>query len=275
MKNIQEAKRYKLRDNVSEFLNTIVDTFFERIKKPVKNKTLLGVVSIKTEDGNEGYVRVYIDPFLDKEFKDPVLAYLDVEGEESDPENLYVSINPKEVKDRTELYNTLYHEFLHATDPVFTTKSTEKFWDTYDPNVDEKYWGHQIEFRAITGEILNAMVNEFKKRKSGLTDKSQLKYLLDSNYNILHHFSQGEELTNLSKKIFQSMFKEQGLKSVLSKISIDYPSTTEIIPSSDKDMNYLTRYLMNVKKFSGKKWNRFLSMLYSTHQEIMDLLTED
>jgi len=272
---INEAKRYKLRDNVSEFLHEIVDTFFERIKKPVKTKTLIGVVSIKTEDGNEGYVRVYIDPKLEKEFKDPVFAYLDIEGETTDPENLYVSINPKSVDDKTELYNTLYHEFLHATDPVFTSKSTEKFWSNYDPDVDDKYWGHQVEFRAITGEILNAMVNEFKKRKNSLSDKSQLKFLIDSNYNILHHFSQGEELTNLSKKIFQSMFKEQGTKSVLSKIALDYPSTSEMLPVGDKDMNYLTRYLMNIKKFAGGKWNKFLSMLYTTHNEIMDILTQE
>lgn len=275
MKNINEAKRYKLRDNIGEFLHTIVDNFFERSKKPIKKKTLLGIVSIKTDDGTEGIVRVYIDPNLHKEFKDPVFAYLDIEGEETDAENLYVSINPREVKDKTELYNTLYHEFLHATDPVFTTKSTEKFWADYDPSIDEKYWGHQVEFRAVTGEILNAMVNEFKKRKEQLSDKSQLKYLIDSNENILHHFSQGEELTEFSKKIFQSMFKEQGTKSVLSKISLHYPSTSELFPRQEKDMNYLERYLMNIKKFSGKKWNKFLSMMYSTHQEIMDLLTQE
>lgn len=275
MNKVNEAKRYRLENNLDQEIKKVVYFFFERIKRKVNKKTLLGHVRINTEDGVSGMVRVFIDPNLSKEFKDPVYAYLDIEGENEDPEKLYVSINPKMVSDKTELYNTLYHEFLHATDPVFTSKSTEKFWVDYDPDVDEKYWGHQVEFRAVTGEILNAMVNEFKRRKDYLSDKSQIKFLIDANENILHHFSQGEELTDFSKKIFQSMFKTQETKSVLSNISLNFPSTSDIFPIKDRDMNYLTKYLANIKKFSGSKWNKFLSMLYSTHNEIMEILLED
>ena len=271
-KNIYEIKRPLLKDNLEDELRKIVDLFFEKTKRKITKKIKLGEMLITIEDGTQGRVNVFIDPYLSKEFKTPVYAYLDTEGEENNPNKLFVSLNPNMFVDKTELYNTLYHEFLHATDPVFSTKSTEKFWRGYDSEVDEKYWGHQVEFRAITGEILNALVKEFIRRKESLIDSSQLKYLIDSNENILHHFSQGEELTKLSKMIFQSMFKVQNVKSILSDIVLNYPSTSDIIPFADRDMNYLTKYLSNIKKFGGQRWNKFLSMLYTTHNEIMEIL---
>ena len=275
MRNLQEVKRYKLKDNLEQTLHQIVDTFFNRIKKPVKKKTKIGDVKINLSDGTEGNVKVYIEPNMYSIFGFEAFAYMDSEDESNDPNRLYVSINPKLNEDKTSLYNSLYHEFLHLTDPVFTSKFSEKLHATYDPDVDEKYWGHQIEFRAIAGEVLNALVNEFKIRKGQVSNKQQLDKLIESNSNILNHFATGEELSNLSLMIFKSMNKDPKTKSVLDKISREYPDTASLLPKPKTDLQYLDRYLLNLKKFSGKKWNKFLSMLYSTYEEIMDMLTHE
>jgi len=275
MRNLQEVKRYKLKDNLEKTLHQIVDTFFDRMKKPVKKKTKIGDVKINLSDGTEGNVKVYIEPNMDSILGFKALAFMETEEESNDPNRLYVSINPELNKDKTSLYNSLYHEFLHTTDPVYSSKFSEKLHATYDPDVDEKYWGHQIEFRAITGEILNAMVNEFKIRKGQVSNKQQLDKLIESNSNILNHFATGEELSNLSLMIFKSMNKEPKTKSVLDKISREYPDTASLIPKPKTDLQYLDRYLLNLKKFSGEKWNKFLSMLYSTYEEIMDMLTHE
>ena len=275
MKNLQEAKRIKLNDNLEQTLHQIVDTFFERVKRPVKKKTKIGDVKINLSDGTEGNVKVYIEPDMYSIFGFDAFAYMDAEDESADPNRLYISINPKLNKDKTSLYNSLYHEFLHTTDPVFTSKFSEKLHASYDSEVDEKYWGHQIEFRAIVGEVLNALVNEFKIRKEQVSNKQQLNKLIESNINILNHFATGEELSNLSLMIFKSMNKEPKTKSVLDKISREYPDTASLLPKPKTDLQYLDRYLSNLKKFGGDKWGKFLSMLYSTHLEILDILSED
>jgi hypothetical protein len=275
MKNLQESKRIKLNDNLEQTLHQIVDTFFKRVKRPVKKKTKIGDVKINLSDGTEGNVKVYIEPNMYSILGFDALAFMDAEDESNDPNRLYVSINPELNKDKTSLYNSLYHEFLHTTDPVFSSKYSEKLHATYDPDIDEKYWGHQIEFRAIAGEVLNALVNEFKIRKEEVSKKEQLNKLIESNLNILNHFANGEELSNLSLMIFKSMNKEPKIKSVLDKISREYPDTASLLPKPKTDLQYLDRYLLNLKKFSGDKWNKFLSMLYSTNLEISDMLSQE
>lgn len=274
MKIINEAKRIKLKDNLDQTIIRIVDVFFEVVKsRKVKRKTLIGNVKIRIEDGSEGNVKVYIDPKISKEFGYDVYAYMDTEKGSLDPKKLYISIDPNLNKNKKSLYNTLYHEFLHATDPVFTTKHSEKLMKTYDPDVDEQYWGHQIEFRTIPNEILNALVKEFTSRKESLEDPKQLRLLVQSNHNILNHFANGEPLTNLSKTIFASMFSDESTRKIIDNIIKSYPGTSFSLPETEENLEYLDKYLVNLKKFAGKKWNKFLSMLYSTHDEIMGILS--
>lgn len=275
MRDLQEAKRIKLNDNLEMTLHQIVDLFFDRVKRPVRKKTKIGDVKINLSDGTEGNVKVYIEPNMDKIFGFKALAFMETEDGSGDPNRLYVSINPKLNKDKTSLYNSLYHEFLHTTDPVYSSKYSEKLHKSYDPDIDEKYWGHQIEFRALSGEILNALVNEFIKRKKQVANKQQLDKLIESNLNILNHFATDEELSNLSLMVFQSMNKDPKIKSVLNNISRVYPDTASLLPKPKTDLQYLDSYLSNLKKFSGNKWNKFLSMLYSTHLEIQDILFQE
>jgi hypothetical protein len=273
--NLNEAKRVKLNDNLDHTIRRIVDYFFEVKSLKRKKRSLLGKVKIHLEDGSEGLVKIYLDPKLSKQFGYDVYAYMDVEKGITDPDKLFISIDPNTNKDKKSLYNTLYHEFLHSTDPIFTSKYSEKLLSTYDPDVDEKYWGHKVEFRAMANEILNTLVNEFKERKETLKDKKQLKSLVESNHNILHHFASGEPLSNLSKSIFSSMFATPDAKNIIMTIVREYPKAAESLPTPTENLDYLEKYLMNIKKFGGRKWNRFLSMLYTTHQEIMDLLTQE
>jgi hypothetical protein len=186
---------------------------------------------------------------------------------------LIMKINPKKVTSRKGLYQTIYHELTHGTDPMLTTKSTESFWSTYDPEFDEKYWGHPVEFRAITNEFLEALVNEFTLRRNRVTKEQSIITLRKSLKNILNHFSNGEPLSNLSLDIINGMYgggEHNILRKTLDDIIIDNPDVANLISKKSK-LDYLT--IINlVKKYSGENWKRFLGMLVKTSDEIKEIL---
>lgn len=272
MRNLQEIKRYKLKDNLDQEVRKITDVFFEKTKKKVKKKILIGFLVVRMEDGSYGSVRVYIDPFLKAKYGFDVYGEMDTI--KFDKNKLWISLDPILNVDKTQVYNTLYHEFLHVTDPVLSSKGTEKHSKTYDEKSDDKYYGHQIELRAMGGEFLNALVNEFKKRNDKLRDKNDTKYLKKSITNILNHFATGEELSSLSIGILHSLWEEKN--NLLNKITIDYPGVADFTKPSSDPIEYFDRYLLNIKKYSEpSQWNKFLSMLYSTYEEIMSMLSHE
>ena len=79
-----------------------------------------------------------------------------------------MELQPKEYGSKKNLFLTIYHEMLHATDPSQSTKMSPKFLSTYNEKKDEAYWGHPIEFRAITNEFLEGLVNEIVLRYNRL-----------------------------------------------------------------------------------------------------------
>jgi hypothetical protein len=272
MKNLQEIKRVKLNDNLDNEVRKIVDVFFDKTKRKINKKTLIGFLVIRMDDGSYGSVRVYIDPFLKAKYGFEVYGEMDTI--KFDKNKLWISLDPILNTDRTQVYNTLYHEFLHVTDPVLSSKATEKYSKTYDETSDDKYYGHPIELRAMSGEFLNALVNEFKKRKDKVRDKNDIKYLKKSVNNILNHFATGEELSSLSINVLNSMWEEKN--NLLNKITIDYPGVADFSKPSSDPIEYFDRYLSNIKKYSERSlWNKFLSMLYTTHEEVMTILSEE
>ena len=137
---------------VSLRLHDLADRLWEKRNKKFTRKTLVDKIPFKTSDGVQGMVKVYINPKL------KFIANMETKPVASrDPMDFVMEVQPEEYDSKKNLYLTLYHEMLHATDPTQSTKYSEKYMSTYDDEDEQKYWGHPIEFRAITNEFLEGL----------------------------------------------------------------------------------------------------------------------
>lgn len=268
---LNESTRVKMDPDFKRVLNNVVDIIFKKRKTGFKKFTPITSIPIQIADGTPGTVEIAVDPELEH------YGILDVKVEDSvDPNDFIIKINPNEVKSKKGLYQTLYHEIMHATDPMFSTKSTETFWDTYDPEFDDKYWGHPVEFRAITNEFIEGLINEFTLRRSRVKTPNSIESLKKSLVNIMNHFSNGEKLSVLSSDIIGDMYGSEEMsrsRMVLNNILIDNPEISDIFGQSEKNLEYMI-VLELVKKYSGSDWNRFLGMLYKASEEIKEILNK-
>jgi len=268
---LNESTRVKMDPDLKRVLNNVVDIIFKKRKTGFKKFTPITSIPIQIADGTPGTVEIAVDPELEH------YGILDVKVEDSvDPNDFIIKINPNEVKSKKGLYQTLYHEIMHATDPMFSTKSTEAFWDTYDPEFDDKYWGHPVEFRAITNEFIEGLINEFTLRRSRVKTPNSIESLKKSLVNIMNHFSNGEKLSVLSSDIIGDMYGSEEMsrsRMALNNILIDNPEISDIFSQSEKNLEYMV-VLELVKKYSGSDWNRFLGMLYKASEEIKEILNK-
>jgi len=268
---LNESTRVKMDPDLKRVLNNVVDIIFKKRKTGFKKFTPITSIPIQIADGTPGTVEIAVDPELEH------YGILDVKVEDSvDPNDFIIKINPNEVKSKKGLYQTLYHEIMHATDPMFSTKSTETFWDTYDPEFDDKYWGHPVEFRAITNEFIEGLINEFTLRRSRVKTPNSIESLKKSLVNIMNHFSNGEKLSVLSSDIIGDMYGSEEMsrsRMALNNILIDNPEISDIFNQSEKNLEYMV-VLELVKKYSGSDWNRFLGMLYKASEEIKEILNK-
>ena len=280
MKNLQESKRIKLNDNLDNEIKKIVDVFFKKTKRKVKSKTLVGTLKFKNDVGIDGKVDIFIDPSINGEY----FAELDsLDPDKPKSNELFIRIDPTLNKDPLTLYNSLYHEMLHVTDPRFTTHYTEKYWKEYsgNPEIPEKYFGHDAEFRTMPYEFLNALVNEFKRRKKLVSKKPESQMALENSLaNILNYFASGEELSNLSLDILHSTYStpEKGdnpFATTLKKMSSTYPETSSMLKKDNSMPKYFTEYILEIKKYNQSRWNKFLSALYSTYLEISNIISQE
>jgi hypothetical protein len=266
---LNESTRVKMDPDFKRVLNNVVDIIFKK-RKIFKKYTPITTIPIMVADGTSGQVEIIVDPNL------PSYGLMDTKVEDSvDPNDFIMSINPKMIQSKKGLYQTLYHEILHATDPNFSTKYNEKYWSDYDPELDEKYWGHPVEFRAITNEFIEGLINEFVLRRKRIKNSNSIKSLINSLDNILNYFSSGEPLNSLSKNIIHSMYGgddvNNNIKKSLENILVDNPELLDIVNSSYEKLDYIN-VLDLVKKYSGDDWKRFLSMLVKASDEIRDSL---
>lgn len=268
---LNESKRVKLDPEFKKVLNNVVDIIFKKRLKGFKKYTPITSIPIEVADGTPGTVEIVVDPDL------PHYGILDTKVEDSnDPNDFIIKINPKEVKSKKGLYQTLYHEIMHATDPNFSTKYSEDYWSDYDPEKEEMYWGHPIEFRAITNEFIEGLINEFSFRRKRLKNQNSVKMLEKSLDNILNHFSTGEELSPLSNDIIEDMFGSEEItrsRKLLNDILVDYPEISDLMKKSNKELSYLT-VLELVKEYSGDDWKRFLTMLFKASEEIKEVISQ-
>jgi hypothetical protein len=270
---ISEQKRYVFNPEVLQRLKDITINLWNDRKKKYKGRTLVNELPFKVADGTDGLVKFYVNPEL------PYIGYMGTEPKDStDPKKIFIEVNPENYESKKNLYLTIYHEMIHASDPTQSTKMTKKYMSTYDENSDEKYWGHPIEFFAITNEFLEGLINEFELRVSRLKNRENKKALIKSFNNILNHFAKGEKLSRLSLNILDRMndagVVEDKFKKVFSDISIDSPISSDLIKSDEEEPYYLT-YINLIKKYNPKIWTRFLTMLFKAKAEIETLLNKE
>ena len=267
---ISEQKRYKLSPEDYTRLLELTDRLWALHSKKIPRKIEVDQMEFKTADGSDGKVKIFLNP----RYKN--YGQMDLKPRTTrNPQKFVMQLNPKLFGSKKNLFLTLYHEFMHATDPNFTTKANDNYWKDYDPTVDEKYWGHPVEFRAVTNEFLEGLVNEFKRRNERVNNVEKRQSLLMSLKNILNYFAKGEPLTRLSLDIINRI-SDEGLKdtrisNLLADISTDYPETSEFM--NNKEPYYL-KLINTIKKFNPDMWPRFLKMLYDTVDEINDIINK-
>lgn len=234
--------------------------------KEYKRKTLVDKISFKTKDGTDGQVKVYINPRL------KFIGLMDTSPKYSrDPMDFVMDLQPKEYGSLKNLFLTIYHEMMHATDPRLSTKMSMKDMSNYSEHTDSKYWGHPIEFRAITNEFLEAMQMEFDRRITSFRSKQNLLTLQKSLNNIMDYFKTGKPLSKNSLNILKRMNDEGVLDNRISKeladIQTEFPQTSELFPKESEEPYFLT-YIEQIKTHNYGIWRRFLTMLYKVAEDI-------
>jgi len=267
---ISEQKRYQMNPETRSKLKDLADNLWSMRNKKFSKKTMVDQINFQTADGTDGFVKVFVNP------KYPNFGEMDTFPEDSyDPMNFVMQVNPKKFGSKKNVFLTLYHEMMHAIDPNFTTKHNEKFWDTYDSEKDDMYWGHPVEFFAITNEFLEGLVIEFERRSRLIQSSDDKKLLLKSFQNILNYFGKGEDLTNQSKDILSRINDEHVDDNVLSKLVSDieskYPKVSELIDDKG-NVPYFLYYVELIKKHNPEIWPRFLTMLFKTKDDIINVV---
>jgi hypothetical protein len=267
---ISEQKRYKLSPEDYTKLLELTDRLWTLRSKDIPRKIEVDQMEFKTADGSDGKFKVFLNP----RYKN--YGQMDLKPRTTrNPQKFEMQLNPKLFGSKKNLFLTLYHELMHATDPQFTTRYNEKYFADYDPEVDEKYWGHAIEFRAVTNEFLEGLVNEFNRRNERVVNVENRQLLLKSLNNILNYFAKGEPLSRLSldimNRISDEKLKDTRIANLVANISTDYPETSEFV--NNKEPYYL-KLINTIKKFNPDMWSRFLKMLYDSVDEIKNIINK-
>lgn len=267
---IIESKRIKLDTQTYLELTTLAEKLWAMRNKKFDKKTLVDGFSFKTSDGADGYVKIVINPRL------PYIGHMETVPRFSrDPMDFVMELQPKEYESKKNLFLTIYHELLHAMDPALSTKMNMKFYSTYDEKSEERYWGHPIEFRTITNEFLQGLVMEFDRRIERIKNVENKKFLTKSLDNILNYFAKGEPLTkftdDLIRRINDEHLIDNKISEVLADLQTNYPNISDMLDDKPEEPYYIT-YIELIKKYNPNVWNKFLSMLYSTVEEIKELI---
>ena len=268
---LTEAKRYQFDPETRMKLISVVEHLWKDRNKPYKGKTLVDQIRFKMADQTEGLVKVFVNPRL------KYIGYMGTKPKKSlDPADLYVEVNPRFYESKKNLYLTLYHEMIHASDPMQSHKWSPRYDLTYDEKSDEKYWGHPVEFFAISNEFLEGLVKEFSRRVKRTRKPENLELLNKSLKNILDYFAKGEPLNSLSKDILFRVNDEhvsEETPKALKNWTADMPHLADFMNRGEEEPYYLY-YVQMIKKYNPEIWKKFLSMLYDTTFEIKDIINK-
>jgi len=269
---ISEGKRFKFSPEVYTKMMEVTEKLWALRNKPITRKTMVDNIKFQTSDGVEGNVKVVINPRL------KFIGQVETKPAYSrDPMDFIMELQPKEYGSKKNLFLTIYHEMLHATDPSQSTKMSIPYLASYNEHSDEAYWGHPIEFRAISNEFMEGLVNEYKRRLKQLKKPENKKYLLKSLDNLLNYFARGEQRSKLTDDILLRINDEDipdsRIAQLVANIQSNYPNISDLLPRK-KDEPYYITYIELMKKHGPKNWPKFLTLLYNTTEEIREMILE-
>jgi hypothetical protein len=270
---ISEQKRHKFDPITYAKLHSVVDKLWKDKDFNYKGITNIDIIPITLKDGTEGLVKIRVNPRL------PYIGYMGTRPKDSrDPADIFIDVSPKNYESKKNLYLTLYHELIHSIDPTQTTKLSQKYMSTYNEKKDEHYWGHPIEFFAITNEFLEGLILEFKRRAERIRNEDNKKYLRKSLNNLLRYFQSGEKLTKLTTDILYRINDEyvehSQVSNALNNLVTDNPQLADFLSQKKDDIPYYLNYIQLIKKYNPKIWPRFLTMLYKTKDEIENIINK-
>jgi len=269
---ISEGKRFKFSPEVYTKMMEVTEKLWALRNKPITRKTMVDNIRFQTSDGVEGNVKVVINPRL------KFIGQVETKPAYSrDPMDFIMELQPKEYGSKKNLFLTIYHEMLHATDPSQSTKMSIPYLASYNEHSDEAYWGHPIEFRAISNEFMEGLVNEYKRRLKQLKKPENKKYLLKSLDNLLNYFAKGEQRSKLTDDILLRINDEDipdsRIAQLVANIQSNYPNISDLLPRK-KDEPYYITYIELIKKHGPKIWPKFLTLLYNTTEEIKEMILQ-
>jgi len=270
---ISEQKRYKFAPDVYEKLHRVVDELWKNRNNTYKGKTVVDQLPFKLASGVDGVVKFIVNPKL------PFIGLMGTRPKKSlDPADIFIEVNPKHYESKKNLYLTLFHEMIHASDPTQSYMWKPSYELTYDEKSDEKYWGHPIEFFAITNEFLEGLVLEFQRRLKKYKNPEQIKVQKRILDNIVDYFAKGKPLTKQSLYLLQRINDENIGDSKMSQVIASFqeihPEISDIVPPMYETDPYYLHYVQMIKRYNPKIWPRFLTMLYKTKLEIENMFKE-
>jgi len=235
------SKRVKLGSRTISDLNYVVDKIWKDYSDRDDNQPLKGTVYVKDPSGAEVNIPIY---YLN-DFESQGAVFKIKPNRPRNLYNLFIVVNPDEAihPTRKALYNSLYHELQHLMDLFTTHYLTDKEMEKYDPQVDEKYWGHDFEYRAYANETLEGIVKEYQS----LIGKYTKEELLDSLKSILEYFGKGGQADEIARDVLYAISSEEYTED-------KYPHSVEV--------------LSLLRQHNPKRWKKFLKMLYSTVLEL-------
>ena len=242
---VEGSKRVKLHSRTESDLRYVADKVFNAWKNKETEENLeKGRIMMVDPTGNYAYIPVY---YLDT-LKSNAGVYNRGDVKNRVLQNIFMVVNPNRLSNPTRktIYHTMYHELQHLMDLNNTEFISDKRIGNYNPESSSDYWGHDFEFRAHVNEILNAMVNEFQE-KLGTTPKEELKEILTS---IINGFAKNRPISDQASEFLFDMYDETWEN--------EYPTPIYVL------------HLLRV--YNPTKWNKFLKMLYSTGNEIIDMI---
>jgi hypothetical protein len=270
---ILEAQRYKFSEDVKNKMKDVADRLWSERKKPFKGKELIDIIPFKLADGVDGLARIVVNPRL------PYMGQMGTKPQKSvDPADIVIEVNPKHYESKKNLYLTLYHEMIHASDPTQSHLFSPKYMMTYDEKSDKDYWGHPIEFFAISNEFLEGLVLEFDRRVKRNRKIENLQFLEKSLKNIINYFAKGDRLSKFSKDILFRINDEylgEEPMTLLKNFTADNPQLMDFMPERGGEDPYYIYYVELIKKYNPEIWKKFLSMLYQTGFEIRDIIQKN
>lgn len=228
-------------------------------------------INIFTTDDGKGFVRIYLDSSYgmghheNSQYNDDgtCTALADWTNGKIAIDKKTLEENKKSGNLRELIRTILYHEFIHAKDPSQFYGVDKRY--EHGEGKEDKYYGSFKEFLAFTGQFLEALIDKTKKIiNSHEFYNSQISspFLQKTFQSILDFFAKGTELPpyivwfySLTLKDFMRFAKGEKLDFTISD-----------------ELKRTLWHLDRVKKYNSKMWNNFLGDLYSTMQEIVDLV---